>query len=174
MDYRQESIATAERPRDYAGLLWIFAASILGFSLFCGASAIALSDPTLQEPIAINPGEVVNFAFSNENSGAVLTLEAFSAFLPTSTITPTPSASPTETPSPTLSPTASNTPFFFRTATSKPNNPPPATSTNRPIPTNTAVSIQTYTASPVVVEDTETPVDTETPEPPPPTDTPGP
>jgi len=177
VDYREESIATAQRPRDYAGLLWIFAASILGFGLLCGTSAIALSDPTLNQPISIEARDVVDFAFSNPNAVAALTLQAFSDLIPTATITPTASSIPptaTPTPSRTLAPVFVNTQMLQPTETSKPNNPPiRPTNTPRPRPTNTAVKIQTYTASPFVFEPTETFEPTSTPVPPP-TNTPAP
>ena len=188
----QESIATAEKPRDYAGLLWIFSASILGFSLFCGASAVALSDPTLATPIAIQPAQVVDFAFSNPNSLALLTAEAFSKLIPTSTRTPTHTASPTDTATLTLTQTPTRKPFiFFPTATKRrepdrpveppqptntprppTNTPPPPTNTLPPPPTNTVPPPPTNTLPPPPTN-TLPPPPTNT-LPPPPPDTPQP
>ncbi len=173
MDERAESIATAQRPRDYAGLLWIFAASMLGFSLFCATSAIALSDPGLPTPIVIEANDIPDLAFSNFNAAAELTAEAFSRLVATETPTPIPTSTLTQTASSTASPTATRTlipPTF--TPTDVQNTGPifiPPTFTASPRPTNTAVEVVPPTGTPIVQEP-----ETETPVPEPPTDTPSP
>ncbi len=170
MDDRYESIATANRPRDYAGLLWIFAASLLGFSLFCATSAIALSDPTLSTPIVIEAGDIPDLAFSNLNTAAAQTAEAFARLVATSTPTNTFTATATWT----SSPTASLTPTLIvptKTHTKIPEDQPTIilpTATRTPRPTSTAVDVIPFTGTPPVTEEpTETPV-------PEPSDTPSP
>ncbi len=179
MDERPEDIALASRPRDYAGLLWIFAASMLGFSMFCATSAIALSDPNLPTPIVIEARDIPNLAFSNLNTAAAQTAEAFAKLVATGTPTDTFTPSPTWTSSPTATSTATRVIINpTRTATIKVENPPTVilpTSTRTPRPTNTAVVIVTVTGTAISTEaPTETPVPeppTDTPEPPPPADT---
>ena len=176
MENGQESIATANRPRDYASLLWIFLAGALGFSLFCATSAIALSDPTLPTPIVIEPGNIANLAFSNLNTAAALTSEAFAELVATPTPTNTFTPSATYTSSPTSSPTFTRTPFIPSKTPTKREEPRPTinppTPTRTPRPTNTAVIIVPITGTPTEVElPTDTPVPeppTDTPEPPPP------
>lgn len=173
MDDGQESIATANRPRDYASLLWIFFAGALGFSLFCATSAIALSDPTLPTPIVIEPGNIADLAFSNLNTAAVLTSEAFAELVATATPTNTSTPTATYTSSPTSTPTFTRTPFIPSSTPTKREEPPriiiPPTSTRTPKPTSTAVIIVPITGTPTVVEPA-----TDTPVPEPPTDTPEP
>jgi len=181
----QEDIALANRPRDYAGLLWIFAASMLGFSMFCATSAIALSDPSLPTPIVIEARDIPNLAFSNLNTAAAQTAQAFAQLVATGTPTNTFTPSPTWTSSPTMTSTASRVPVFpTKTETRQPESQPTTilpTATRKPTnipPTKTAVVIVTYTGTAISTEaPTETPVPepaTDTPEPPPPTDTPVP
>lgn len=180
MDDRQESIAIADRPRDYAGLLWIFMASALGFSLFCATSAIALSDPTLPTPIVIEREDLADLAFSNLNTAAALTAEAFQELVATATPTASFTPSPTETASPTSTPTFTRTPFIPSNTPTKQEEPKPTivlpTFTRTPRPTNTPVTVVPITGTPTEVEPpTDTPVPeppTDTPEPPPPTPTP--
>jgi hypothetical protein len=173
VDERQESIAVADRPGDYAGLLWIFFAGALGFSLFCATSAIALSDPTLPTPIVIEPGNIADFAFSNLNTAAALTAEAFQKLVATSTPTATFISTVTQTATPTSSPTFTRTPFIpTSTPTSSPQPRPTivrATATRTPQPTNTPIIIV-----PVTGTATEEELPTDTPVPEPPTDTPEP
>ena len=173
------SIATAERPRDYAGLLWIFAAGIIGFGMFCATSAVALSDSSLDEPIAIAPGDLVNKAFADINTAAALTAQAFSQYIPTDTNTPTPTATETATPTFTSSPTPTATRFIIivsPTSTHRPARP----TTVPPHPTNTPIPVQPNTPTsqppPPTNPPAETPTEvpcfcTDTPEPPAPTAT---
>ncbi|HQV93995.1 MAG TPA: hypothetical protein PLA27_11805 [Anaerolineales bacterium] len=179
MDAGQEDIALANRPRDYAGLLWIFAASMLGFSMFCATSAIALSDPTLPTPIVIQARDIPNLAFSNLNTAAAQTAQAFAQLVATGTPTSTFTPSPTWTSSPTLTNTATRAPINpTKTATRK-SEPQPTiilpTATRKPTnipPTNTAVVIVGSTGTAISTEPpTETPVPEPTEPPPPPTDT---
>ncbi len=178
MENGQESIAIANRPRDYASLLWIFFASALGFSLFCATSAIALSDPTLPTPIVIEPGNIANLAFSNLNTAAALTAEAFQNLVATSTPTTTFTPTSTETLSPTSSPTATRTRLIPSRTPTKPPEPRATiilpTATRTPRPTNTPIVVAPITGTATVAEPpTETPVPepSNTPEPPPPTAT---
>lgn len=179
MDERQESIATADRPRDYAGLLWIFLASALGLSLFCATSAIALSDPTLPTPIVIEPGSIANLAFSNLNTAAAFTAEAFHELIQTATPSATLTSTATQTASPTASPTRTRTPFIpSRTPTKPEETRPPIilpTATRTPKPTNTAIIINPITGTPTIQEPpTDTPVPEPSSTPIPPTATPVP
>lgn len=184
-NYLNESLATAERPRDYAGLLWIFAAGILGFGMFCATSAVALSDSSVQEPIAVAPGDLVNRAFSDLNTAAALTAQAFAQYIPTETITPsfTPTNTATFTSTPTPTATATRTRVFFtRTPTRAPIQPTsvPPRPTNTPIPVipDTPTSQppsptnQPPTEEPCFCTDTPAPPPPTDPPPPPPTDTP--
>jgi hypothetical protein len=156
------TIATADRPRDYAGLLWIFAAGILGFGMFCATSAVALSDSSLDEPIAVAPGDLVNRAFSDMNAAAVLTAQAFAQFIPTNTTTPT--ATFTQTASPTLTSSPTATQFIIivsPTSTRRPSQPTavPPRPTNTPIPVkpNTPTSQPPPPTNPPPETPTETP-----------------
>lgn len=144
-DYSR-TIAPAERPRDYAGLLWIFAAGILGFGMFCATSAVALSDSSLDEPIAVAPGDLVNRAFSDLNTAAALTAQAFAEYIPTITATPTATATFTQTASPTLtsSPTATRIIIIVSpTSTRRPSQPTAVP----PRPTNTPIRVEPNTAT---------------------------
>lgn len=175
MNGEQESIATANTPKDYAGLLWIFLASALGFSLFCATSAIALSDPTLPTPIAIEPRDIANLAFSNMNTVAALTVEAFQEMVATPTASPTSTPTPTltlmQTASPTSSPTTTRTPFVPSRTPTKEHEEPKSTAilptaTRTPKPTNTALVIVTGTGTvtqPVPPTDTPVPEPTDAP-----------
>ena len=179
-NYLNESLATAERPRDYAGLLWIFAAGIIGFGMFCATSAVALTDSSVQQPISVAPGDLVNRAFSDLNTAAALTAQDFAQYIPTNTPTPTYTTSPTPTFTFTPSPTATRTLVIFtRTPTgesSRPTSVPPRP-TNTPIPVqpNTPTSQPPPPTNPPADTPTEAPCFcTDTPEPPPPTDPPPP
>jgi hypothetical protein len=171
-----ESLATAERPRDYAGLLWIFAAGIIGFGMFCATSAVALSDSSVQGPIAVAPGDIVNRAFSDINTAAALTAQAFVQYIPTDTATPT--ASPTPTVTFTSSPTPTNTHVFIPPTSTRQQPRPtaiPPRPTNTPIPVkpNTPTSQPPPPTNPPAETPTEAPCFcTDTPEPPPPPPTP--
>lgn len=177
-NHLNESLATAERPRDYAGLLWIFAAGIFGFGMFCATSAVALSDSSVQEPIAVAPGDLVNRAFSDINTAAALTAQAFAQYIPTDTATSTFTPSPTPTATFTSSPTPTNTRvFIFPTSTRQ----QPRPTAIPPLPTNTPIPIKPNTPTPQPPPPTNPPADTpteapcfctDTPEPPPPTASP--
>ncbi len=180
MNETQEPIAIADKPKDYAGLLWIFLAGALGFTLFCATSAIALSDPTLPTPIVIEPGNIANLAFSNLNTAAALTAESFQDLVATSTSSATFTPTASQTASPTASPTRTRTPFIPSRTPTKQEQPPPRativlpTATRTQKPTNTPIIIIPITGTATVADPpTETPV----PEPsstpiPPPTSTP--
>lgn len=165
-DYSR-TIAPAERPRDYAGLLWIFAAGILGFGMFCATSAVALSDSSLDEPIAVAPGDLVNQAFSDINTAAALTAQAFAQLINTETATPTASLTPTATVTLTPTPTPTRTRIIVSPTSSR----PPADPVIVPQrPTNTPIPIDPFTpTSPPVATTTPNETPTETPDLNPPT-----
>lgn len=171
-----ESLATAERPRDYAGLLWIFVAGIFGFGIFCATAAVGLSDSSSQDPLAVAPGDLVNRAFNDINTAAALTAQAFSQYIPTDTPTPTLTSSPTQTFTSTSTPTPTATPTRVLpspTSTRRPSRPvapPQPTRTPIPVVPNTPTSRPPPPTNPPPPETpTEAPCFcTDTPEPPPP------
>jgi hypothetical protein len=170
------------RLRDYGGPLGVLLAGVVGFSLLCSVSTMAMSDLSNYSPVTIEPLNLVDLAVSNLETAAALTEQAVTVFVPTETRTVT--ATKTLTPSPTFTPT--NTPRRFvtitptiprrtrppRTATSIPPTRTPIPPTNTPLPTDTPIPTDTNTPIP----DTDTPIpDTDTPVPPtdpPPTDPP--
>ena len=64
--------------RDYTSLLGVVAAGILGMSLLCITSAIALSAPNQPTPIVLGPGSIVDLAVNNINTVSALTVQALS------------------------------------------------------------------------------------------------
>src|SRR5215207_8719688 len=162
---------TSASLRDYTSLLGVVAAGILGMSLLCITSAIALSNPDPANPIVLEPASIVDMAIQNLNTVSALTVQAVAVSIDDSTPTPGASALP---PSPTLTPSAFPTlPRFTSTVTRRPRatgtpTRVPPTSTPRP-PTNTPLPSPTRTRTPI-----PTPVDTNTPTdaPPTPIDTP--
>ena len=156
--------------KDYTSLLGVVAAGILGMSLLCITSAIALSAPNQSTPIVLEPGNIVDLAVNNINTVSALTVQALStiSFDSTPILLPsrTPTSSPTVTSSPVIIPPTQSQP----TRTRRPRIPPtftprpPPTRTPLPPPTNTAVP-PTFTPIP---SDTNTPIppDTNTPIPP--------
>jgi hypothetical protein len=174
------------RVRDYGGPLGVLLAGIVGFSLLCSVSAMAMSDLSNYSPVTIEPLNLVNLAVSNLETAAALTEQAVTLFVPTETRTVIPTATYTAS----LTPTPTDTPRRFVTIT--PTIPrrtrPPATSTsipptrtpipptNTPVPTNTPIPTDTPIPPPTDTQpppptDTQPPPPTDT-EPPPPTDTP--
>jgi len=180
VDDRQENLATANKPKDYAGLLWIFLAGALGLSLFCATSAIALSDPSMPTPIVIEPANIANLAFSNLNTAAALTANAFQQLAIPPSATPTFTATATETATPTFTPTKTKTrtpfvPSITPTKAREQQKPPIIlpTATRTRNPTSTAIVISTITGTATVPEPpTDTPVPEPSNTPPPPTSTP--
>jgi hypothetical protein len=172
--------------KDYTSLLGVVAAGLLGISLLCITSAIALSAPNAPTAMALEPASIVDLAVNNINTVAALTVQALSVdnestpfLLPSKT--PTASASPTATllVIPTFTqraPTKTRAPRIPSTATPKP--PPtktaiPPTQTNVP-PTNTLVPTNTpipNTSTPIPDTPTSVPA-TNTPVPDTPTSVP--
>jgi hypothetical protein len=176
------------RVRDYGGPLGVLLAGIVGFSLLCSVSALAMSDLNNYSPVTIEPLNIVNLAVSNLETAAALTEQAVTIFVPTETRT----VIPTKTLSPSLTPVPSDTPrpFITITPTVPRRTRPPATPTSVPptrtpipptntsVPTNTPIPTDTNTPIPPPT-DTQPPPPTDTPippptdtKPPPPTDTP--
>ena len=56
--------------RDYTSLLGVVAAGLLGISLLCVTSAIALSAPNAPTPLALEPASIVDLAVNNVNTVA--------------------------------------------------------------------------------------------------------
>ena len=152
------------RAREYAGPLGVLAAGVLGFSLICSVSAMAMSDLKHYVAATIAPLNILDLAVSNLNTAAALTQQAVTAFVPTSTLVPSRTALPESTPIP------SATSRRFVTIT-----PTVPRKTREPAPTQVFVPI-IHTNTPV--PPTSTPLLTDTPLPPPtdtavpPTDTP--
>ncbi|MDQ3006941.1 MAG: hypothetical protein M3R47_16355 [Chloroflexota bacterium] len=168
---------TSASLRDYTSLLGVVAAGILGMSLLCITSAIALSNPDPANPIVLEPASIVDMAIQNLNTVSALTVQAVAVSIDDSTPTPTLGASALP-PSPTLTSSAFPTlPRFTSTATRRPratftptrvpptNTPRPPTNTPIPAPTRTLVPSPTNTLIPP-------PTFTATPEPPTATDEP--
>ena len=177
---------TSASLRDYTSLLGVVAAGILGMSLLCITSAIALSNPDPSNPIVLEPASIVDMAISNLNTVSALTVQAVPLSIdstpilfPTDTSIP---ASPTLTSSahPTaIRITSTNTRRPRPTSTGLPptNTPKPPipspTKTLIPSPTNTLIPSPTNTSIPPTTEtpipyptDTPIPADTDTPVPP--------
>lgn len=131
--------------RDYTSLLGVVAAGILGMSLLCITSAIALSAPNQPTPIVLGPGSIVDLAVNNINTVSALTVQALS----TISFEETPILLPSRTP--TSSPTVTASAFVVAptqrqpTRTREPRIPP--TSTPRP-PTRTAIPLTRTSAPP--------------------------
>src|SRR5215203_5763404 len=94
---------TSASLRDYTSLLGVVAAGILGMSLLCITSAIALSNPDPAHPIMLEPASIVDMAIQNLNTVSALTVQAVAVSIDDSTPTPTVTAVP---PSPTLTSSA--------------------------------------------------------------------
>ncbi|HZJ22441.1 MAG TPA: hypothetical protein VFD54_03970, partial [Anaerolineales bacterium] len=91
---------TSASLRDYTSLLGVVAAGILGMSLLCITSVIALSNPDPANPIVLEPASIVDMAIQNLNTVSALTVQAVAV-----SIDSTPTLSFTDTavpPSPTL------------------------------------------------------------------------
>ncbi|HET9587770.1 MAG TPA: hypothetical protein VFO91_03180, partial [Anaerolineales bacterium] len=84
--------------RDYRGLLWIFLSGILGISLLCSVSGVAMQDLNIATAMALEPADVVEVFVENLNTAAAVTLEAFSELAATSTPTLVPTATVTSSP----------------------------------------------------------------------------
>ena len=184
--------------KDYTSLLGVVAAGILGMSLLCITSAIALSAPNQPTSIVLEPGNIVDLAVNNINTVSALTVQALStiSFEETPILLPsrTPTSSPTVTSSPVIipptqiiqrQPTRTRAPRIPPTSTPRPlptrTRTPLPTRTRTPLPpptlTNTPPPPPTFTNTPLPPPDTftpEPPPDTFTPEPPPDTFTPEP
>jgi hypothetical protein len=165
------------RLREYSGPLAILTAGVLGFSLLCSVSAMAMSDLENYIPATMVPLDLLDLAVSNLRTAAALTEQAVTQFVPTETLVPT--RTPTLTPAPsdtaTLRPTFTHPPPT-RTRREGPTATPRAPlPTNTPQPTNTPVPTITPSRTPTPVP-TSTPIPTDTPTdtPVPPTDTPVP
>src|SRR5687767_8993220 len=179
---------TSASLRDYTSLLGVVAAGILGMSLLCITSAIALSNPDPANPIVLEPASIVDMAIQNLNTVSALTVQAVAVSIDsTPTLFFTDTAVP---PSPTLTSSAFPTlPRFTSTATRRPratftptrvpptNTPRPPTNTPLPSPTRTLVPSPTNTRipsptnTPIPIPTTTTPISYPT-EPPTPVDTP--
>ena len=164
------------------GPLGILAAGVIGISLLCSVSAMAMGDLNRYVSITLEPINIVNLAVSNFQTAAALTEQIVTAFVPTETLVPTSTDSPPSlTPQPTdtqrrfvtITPTLprrTRVPFTAtfvpsRTPTSR---PPTATRTRTPIPPTV-----TRTRTPIPPTNTPTDPPTDTP-PPPDTNTPEP
>ena len=170
----RERRATRVRAREYTGPLGILAAGVIGISLLCSVSAMAMGDLNRYVSITLEPIKIVDMAVSNFQTAAALTEQIVTVFVPTETLVPTSTDSPPSlTPQPTdtqrrfvtITPTLprrTRVPFTAtfvpsRTPTSR---PPTATRTRTPVPPTV-----TRTRTPTSIPPTNTPTD------PPPTDT---
>lgn len=163
--------------RDYTGLLGVVAAGILGMSLLCITSAIALSSPA-STPIVLEPASIVDLAVNNISTVSALTVQALSnisvestpILLPTETLTASPTINgPVVVPSSTKPPpTRTRPPRATSTSTPKPptKTSVPPTNTSLPPPTKTPLPPPTNTFTPLpppTNTDTPVPIDTDTP-----------
>lgn len=166
--------------KQYAGPLTVLGAGAIGFSFFLIVAAAALTDPRTptESQINLEPQNIVDSAVSNINTMAALTVESVSQYIPTATITPSPSNVPTDAESPTY--TATVRPTRTRlppTRTREPSDSLPRTATSVPTLISTTTSLPTLTDTPLPTftetpdpptntpDPTDTPVPTDTPEP---------
>ena len=150
---------TGSTYKDYTGLLGVVAAGLLGISLLCITSAIALSAPNAPTAMALEPASIVDLAVNNINTVAALTVQALSVDNES-----TPFLLPSKTPTASASPTATLMviPTFTQRAPTKTRAPRiPSTATPKPPPTKTAIP-----PSQTNVPPTNTPLPTSTPIPP--------
>ena len=118
--------------REYSGPLGILAAGVIGLSLLCSVSAMAMDDLNRYIPIPLEPISIVDLAVSNFGTAAALTEQVVTVFVPTETITPS------NTPVPaSLTPEPTDTQRHFVTIT--------PTVTRRPRSTLTAVVVASRT-----------------------------
>ncbi|HSL43519.1 MAG TPA: hypothetical protein VK897_08805 [Anaerolineales bacterium] len=164
------------RVREYVGPLAVLAAGVVGFSLLCSVSAMAMSDLENYAPVTLAPMNIIDVAISNLSTAAALTEQSVTEFVPTPTAVPTRTASLTPQPSDTVtvrptftSPPPTRTRRPRATATTA-----PPTRTRTPVPTNTHPPTITPSRTPSPVPPTNTPVPTSTHSPIPPTNTPVP
>jgi len=183
------------KAREYAGPLGVLAAAAIGISLLCSVSAMAMGDLNNRISITMEPLNIVDLAYSNIETAAALTEQVVTVFVPTQTLLPTDTLSPSPLPSDTstprrfvtITPTGTRRPRSTLTSTLIPtkipthipptNTPiPPPTITLTPMPTVTDVPTNTPmpTATDVPTNTPAPPPDTDTPAPPPDTDTPAP
>ncbi|HET9910844.1 MAG TPA: hypothetical protein VFQ13_03085 [Anaerolineales bacterium] len=138
----------------------VLAAAVIGFSLLCSVSALAMNDLNSQDRIGVRPLNIVDLVVENLSTSIALTQQAVSAFVPTPTVGPTDTASFTATPLP------SDTATVFSSPT-----PRQSTPTRRPR-AGAAIAFPTHTpdrhptATKTSVPNTNTPLP-----PPPPTNT---
>ena len=155
------------KAREYGGPVGVLAAGVIGMSLLCSVSAMAMGDLRNYFPIiTIEPLNILDLAVSNLETAAALTEQAVTVFVPTQTLVPTATLSMTPLPSDT------STPKRFVTVT--------PTRTRRPRPSNTPMVVPSKTSTHIPPTQTDIPITpTDTPEPPtltpePPTLTPEP
>lgn len=163
------------RLREYAGPLVVLAAGVIGFSLLCSVSALAMSDLNNSSSTTLEPLNLVDMAVDNLGTAAAFTEQAITAFVPTPTVGPTDIATASLIPTSLPSDTATVVPSFTPRQPTRTRRPRP-TATARPLPTRTRTPLPTYTNTP---RPTDTPPPTATLHPtdtplPPPTDTPVP
>ena len=122
--------------REYAGPLRVLAAAVIGFSLLCSVSALAMNDLNRHDRNAMEPLNIVDLAVENLSTSAALTQQAVTAFVPTPTVVPTDTVSLTPLPSDTatvLSFSAPSQPTSTRRPRSTTDTPlPPPTNTEPP------------------------------------------
>ncbi|HLO27651.1 MAG TPA: hypothetical protein VK249_00860 [Anaerolineales bacterium] len=148
------------RAREYAGPLGVLIAGVIGFSLICSVSAMAMSDLSNHVSVTEAPWNIIDLAVSNLNTAVALTQQAVTAFVSTST----PMVLPTKTAPPTSTVVPSDTPVRFVTVT------PTLPRRTRPESTSlapTRTRKPNPTATPVPPTDTPVPPPTDTPLPPP-------
>src|SRR6185503_13253639 len=171
---------TSASLRDYTSLLGVVAAGVLGMSLLCITSAIAISNPDPATPIVLEPASIVDMAVNNLNTVSALTVQAVSVSIdstPTLFFTDTASPTLTSSPLPTstrVPPTSTRRPRATVTRVPPTNTPkPPPTKTPLPPPTNTPTPFPTDTDTPIPYPTNTPPTDIPTDIPPPtPTDIP--
>jgi hypothetical protein len=158
--------------REYTSLLGVVAAGVLGMSLLCITSAIAISNPDPSNPIVLEPASIVDMAVNNLNTVSALTVQAVAISIES---TPTLFSTDTSIPaSPTL--TSSAHPTAFRITPTNTRRPRSTSTSTRVPPTNTHLPPPTKTKTPIpppTNTNTLIPSPTDTPIPPP-IDTPTP
>ena len=157
------------RAREYAGPLGVLAAGVIGISLLCSVSALAMGDlskASQHTSITIEPLNVLDLAVANFETAAALTEQAVTAYVPTETLVFTETLNPSPIPSDTSTPRryVTVTPTGTRRARSTFTPTKVPTSTPRPPSRTPLPPTRTHTPEPPPPTITDTPI-------PPPTDT---
>lgn len=152
------------KAREYTAPLGILAAGVIGISLICSVSSMAMGDLNRYISITLEPISIVDLAVANFRTAAALTEQIVTVFVPTETLVPTGTPAPaslTPVPTDTQRRFITITPTLVRRTRVPPTavivasrTPTPRPPTRTPVPTAT----RTRTRTPVPPTDTDTPI----------------